>query len=474
MVAGERLLIRGATVLTMDPVLGDLVEGDVLVSGENIEAVAPHLEAGDSRVIDAAGAIVAPGFVDSHRHVWQTQLRGVAAEWTLYDYVLHMRMGYGSLYTPDDAYLGNLGGAVEALDAGITSLVDHSHIMNSPAHADEALRGLYDSGIRAVFCYGLYPNPRRDAETPFALDFEPGWRMDDARRLRRERLSADDGRIVFGLAPSEATAVPFEQTEREIALARDLGARRISLHVAMGRWDRGDRTVERLANAGHLSSDILFVHGSTLTDGELRAIGDAGASISCTPESELQMGMGRPVYARASREGAVTSLGVDIASNFSGDMFAQMRLLLQSERGFENEALERPPRGLALRTRDVLELATLGGARAAGLDGNTGSLTPGKQADLIVVRTDSPHMAGVSDAAAALVLYASASDVDTVLVGGRVRKENGKLVGLDWPTLRDRLRASSAMIRDRASKITDDEIAALLDAVMYAPPHERA
>jgi cytosine/adenosine deaminase-related metal-dependent hydrolase len=385
-----------------------------------------------------------------------------------------MRMAYGSLYSPEDAYLGNLGGAVEALDSGITTIVDHSHIVNSPAHADEALRGLVDSGIRAVFCYGLFPNPRRETETSFALDFEPGWRMEDAARFRRERLPADDGRILFGLAPSEATAVPLEQTLREIALARELGARKISLHVAMGRWDRGERTVERLAAAGQLGADLLFVHGSTLTDGELHAIAEAGASISCTPETELQMGMGRPVHARASRERAPTSLGIDIASNFSGDMFAQMRLLLQSERGFENEALERPPRGLALRTRDVLELATLAGARAAGIDGATGSLTPGKQADLIVVRTDSPHMAAVSDPAAALVLYAAASDVDTVLVAGQAVKQDGKLVGVDWPRLRASLCASGASIRERAHQLTDTEVAAVLDAVMYAPPHSRA
>jgi cytosine/adenosine deaminase-related metal-dependent hydrolase len=470
----ERLLIRGGTVLTMDPVLGDLPKGDVLVHGETIEAISPEIDADDCRVIDAEGAIVSPGFVDTHRHVWQTQLRGVAAEWTLYDYVLHMRMVFGSLYTPDDAYLGNLCGTLEALDAGITSIVDHSHIMNSPAHADEALRGLGDSGIRAVFCYGLYPNPRRDGSEHFALDFDPGWRMEDAARLRRERLASDSGRVLFGLAPSESTTVSFAQTEREIALARELGARRISMHVAMGRWDQGDRTVEKLAVAGHLADDLLFVHGATLTDGELRAISESGASISCTPETELQMGMGRPVHARATKEQAATSLGIDIASNFSGDMFAQMRLLLQSERGFENEKLERPPRGLDLRTRDVLELATIAGARAAGLEAVTGSLTPGKQADLIVTRTDSPHMAAVSNPVAALVLYAAASDVDMVLVGGRVLKENGKLSGIQWPKLRDRLRESGSAIRARASEIRDEGLAAGLDAVMYAPPRGRA
>ena len=466
----RRLLIRGATVVTMDAALGDLEQGDVLIEDGRIRAVASRIDAGDCEILEAAGAILSPGFVDTHRHVWQTQLRGVAADWTLFDYTLLMRMGYGSLYEPDDAYLGNHAGALEALAAGITTVVDHSHIMNSPAHADEALRGIVDSGIRAVFCYGLYPNPSHD---PFALDFDPGWRFDDARRLRRDRLAADDARVRFGLAPSEVTATPFEQIERELAVARELAALRVSCHVSMGRWDHGARVVERLAAVGALGDDLLFVHGSTLTDDELAAIADSGASISCTPETELQMAMGRPVFTRAKAAGARPSLGIDIVSNFSGDMFAQMRLLLQSERGFDNELRTDAPRALGLKARDVLELATIGGARAAGLDGVTGSITPGKQADVMLTRTDSPHMAGVCDPVAALVLYAAASDVDTVLVGGDVLKRGGALVGyrgpLDWPGISQRLSASGERIRRRAGMLPRDEIAPLLASVMFAP-----
>jgi cytosine/adenosine deaminase-related metal-dependent hydrolase len=467
----RRILIRGATILTMDAALGDLERGDVLVEGELIRVVAPRIEASDCEVVEADGMILSPGFIDTHRHVWQTQLRGVAADWTLFDYTLNMRMGFGSLYAPDDAYLGNHAGAIEALDAGITTVVDHAHIMNSPEHADEALRGLVESGIRAIFCYGLYPNPSYD---PFALDFDPGWRFEDARRVRRDKLASDGARVCFGLAPSEVTATPFEQIERELAVARELGARCISCHVSMGRWDHGTRVVARLAAAGKLGPDLLFVHGSTLSDDELVAIADSGASISCTPETELQMAMGRPVFARARTAGARPSLGIDIVSNFSGDMFAQMRLLLQSERGFDNEARADAPRALALRARDVLALATTGGARAAGLDLVTGSITPGKQADLVLTRTDSPHMAGVCDPVAALVLYAAASDVDTVLVGGDVLKHGGTLGGrvpLEWPRLRDRLRASGERIRERAVQLPRDEIAPLLEAAMFAGAH---
>lgn len=463
----RKLLVRGATVVTMDEALGDLVTGDVLVVDDRIEAVAPHISADDCEVLDAGGAIVSPGFVDTHRHTWQTQLRGVAADWTLYDYVVRMRMVFGSVYEPDDAYLGNYAGALEALDAGITTLVDHSHIMNSPEHADEALRGLVDSGIRAIFCYGLYPNPRHD---PFSLDFDPGWRIEDARRLRREQLNADSGRVRFGLAPSEVSATPFAQIEHELSLARELAAAKISCHVSMGRWDRGERVVERLAAAGHLSTDLLFVHGSTLTDSELDSIAAAGATVSCTPETELQMAMGRPVYARAVGKGVTPSLGIDIVSNVSGDMFAQMRLLLQSERGFENEARRSPPRALELSARDVLSVATIEGARAAGLGDLTGSITPGKQADLMITRTDGLHLLGISDPVAALVLYARPNDVETVIVAGEVRKRDGSLVGGDGYALRGRVRESAAALRRRAACIEAGEIAELLADLMFTPP----
>lgn len=463
----RRLLVRGATVLTMDPGLGDLERGDVLVEGECVSGVAPRIEAEDCEVLDGAGAILSPGFVDTHRHVWQTQLRGVAADWTLFDYTVRMRMVYGSAYEADDAYLGNYAGALEAVDAGITTLVDHSHIMNSPEHADAALDGLADAGIRGVFCYGLYPNPEHD---PFSLDFEPGWRMEDARRLRRDRLAADDGLLRFGLAPSEVVATPIEQVERELSLARELGALRVSCHVSMGRWDRGARTVERLAEAGCLGEDMLFVHGSTLTDSELAAIAASGANVSCTPETELQMAMGRPVLARARAAGAAPSIGIDIVSNVSGDMFAQMRLLLQSERGFDNEARSDPPRALELSARDVLRLATIDGARAAGLERLTGSITPGKQADLVLTRTDAVHIAGVADPVAALVFYARPSDVDTVLVAGEPRKRDGRLLGVDWPQIRARLCASGAALRGRAASIPSGGIGDLVAAVMFPSP----
>ncbi len=460
----QRLLIRGGTVVSMDPAIGILPRGDLLIAGDTIREVAPRVDAADAEVLDARNAIVSPGFVDTHRHVWQTQLRTAATDWSLFDYFCRMRSVYGSFYSPEDVHLGNYVGALEALHAGITTIVDHSHIMNSPEHADEAVRGLRDAGIRGTFCYGLYPNPEHGGTTPPSLD--PGFRVADARRVRAQHFAAEDALLVFGLAPTEVTATPYEVTRREIALGRELGARHISCHVAMGAYDTGRELVARLGRDGVLGPDLLLVHGAALTDEELTMIADAGASIPSTPEPELKMAMGHPVAVRAEARGAVASLGIDIVSNYSGDMFAQMRLLLQAQRGLENARLTAPPRHIRYRAEDVLRLATLGGARAPGMESRVGSLTPGKRADVVVTRCDAINLVPVHDPVGALVMNANAFNVDTVLVGGRPVKHGGRLVGVDWPVLAERVRHSAEGIVRRARAVPVEVIEAIAAPLM--------
>jgi cytosine/adenosine deaminase-related metal-dependent hydrolase len=178
------------------------------------------------------------------------------------------------------------------------------------------------------------------------------------------------------------------------------------------------------------------------------------------------MGMGHPVTARALARGVPVSLGIDIVSNYAGDMFAQMRLQLQAQRGLEHAGRTAPPRDVGLRTRQVLELATRGGARVAGLDALVGSLTPGKQADVVLTRADGVHMVPAVDPVAALVLYANAGDVDTVLVGGRVVKRGGRLVDVAWPGLAERLIRSSERVRAGFATVPVAEIESLAASLM--------
>lgn len=462
-----RVLIRGGRVLSM--VSGDAVGvRDVLIEGRRIVQVAPRIDAGDAQVIDARGCIVHPGFVDTHRHVWQTQLRTIATDWSLFDYVCEMRNVFSAFYTAEDAYLGNHVGALEAVNAGITTLVDHCHIINSADHAEEAARGLDDAGIRAIFCYGFWPNPTSHA--PFTMTPGERWRFDAAAALRKGRLSSDDGRVLFGVSPSELEGMPWEQTVAEIDFARRMGAHRISLHVAMGAYDSGARQVEKLHAAGLLKEDLLFVHGSALTDRELALLRDAGAGLSATPEAELQLGMGIPVVARALQAGVRTSLGIDIVSNFSGDMFAQMRIVLQTMRAMNNLQYEQrgqAPRSIAPRAEEVLRLATVGGAQAIGLADRIGTLEAGKRADIVLTRTDAIHMTPAIDAVGALVLNANASDVDTVLIDGRIVKRGGQLVGVDWPALSRRLSASSERVIEQSRGVDTAPIRAFVGSLFH-------
>ena len=442
----QRTLITGGTVVSMDPSIGILDQGDVLIVDDRIAQIDHRIDAPDAEVIDATNMIVSPGYVDTHRHIWQTQLRTVATDWSLFDYFVQMRSIYSGFYNPEDAYLGNHIGALEALNAGITTIVDHCHILNSPDHSDEAVRGLDEAGIRGIFCYGLFENPPNWTATE--LNLAEGWRQEDARRLRSTRFSSDDDRLVFGFAPTEVTATDFDTTCAEIAFARELSARRISCHVSMGSYDQGLELVRRFGEAGILADDLLFVHGATLTDEELKWMADTGAAVSATPETELQMAMGHPVAVRASQAGVRTSLGIDIVSNYSGDMQAQMRLLLQAQRGVENSQLNGPLKEVRFKAREVLDMATMGGATALGWDSRIGSLTPGKQADLIMTSCSSINMVPCIDPVGALVLNANAADVDSVFVAGKRVKKDGQLIDVNWPHLATQLRQSSQRIVD--------------------------
>jgi cytosine/adenosine deaminase-related metal-dependent hydrolase len=443
------------------------IHADLLIRDGRIAALLPPASVVEEcETLDATGMLILPGFVDTHRHTWQTQLRTVAADWTLFDYLVRMRSLYSGLYGAEDARLGNLAGAWESLDAGITTIVDHCHLINSPDHADALLDGLQATGIRGVFCYGFFVNPRHD---PPSIEPGPGWRYDDARRLRRERLSGDDGLIRFGIAPQEPEAIASDLLCAEIGIARELGARTISMHVAMGNYDPGNHVVGMLAGRGLLGPDMLFVHGAALTDDELAAMAAAGAGLSVTPETEMQMGMGFPAAFRARDTGVRTSLGVDIVSNYAADLILQARLALQSARAVENHQLasrRKAPRRLRQTCREALRLTTMGGAEALHLERDIGSIEPGKAADIILIRADGLHMTPSIDDMAMVILGASARDVDTVIVDGVIRKRAGQLVGVDVQALRAQLTASAAEIQARYAELDHGHAEAIWASIL--------
>jgi cytosine/adenosine deaminase-related metal-dependent hydrolase len=488
---GGKYVIKNATVVSVDSNIGNPRNCDVLIENGIIAAVGPNLtHSPECQIIDGSDSIVSPGFVDTHRHTWQTQLRTIATDYVLSDYLLDLRNIYGASYTAQDAYIGNLCGALESIDNGITALIDHSHIMNSPEHADAAVRGLQDAKIRAVFCYALYKNPAWEGS---CLDQNrekttPDWRLEDARRVK-ETLFPDNGPeelVRFGFAPSEPDLTPIEQLEQEIRYAREIGAALITAHISYGKWDSGRRITRQLGERGVLGPDMVLSHANTLLDEELAAVKKNGVGLSTTPDTELQMGMSHPIAFRAKDTGCIASLGVDVCCSTPGyvslisvfqciticrltsnkerfsfrDIFQQMRLLIQTQRHLEHERQPGPPLNMSRPCADVLEMATLGGAKALGLQDLIGSITPGKRADILITRCNSTRLFPVHDPVGALVLYANGSDVDTVFVNGEMVKSGGKLVHVDWLKVREELRASVVSVMERSKKAPSEFVQA--------------
>jgi 5-methylthioadenosine/S-adenosylhomocysteine deaminase len=419
--AGRPTLIKGGCVLSLDRAVGDFEQADVLVRGTKIVEVRPNISAGDAEVIDASKAIVMPGFVDTHRHMWQGILRNIIPDASLQQYFQIVQRTLGPAYTPDDVYVANLVSALGAIDVGITNILDWSHIQNTPEHTDAAIKGLADSGVRAVFAYGSPANGRQQ----FWDDPRQKY-PDDIARLRKQYFSSDDQLMTLYLA---SVTGPYDRIVSAWKAARDIGAP-ISIHIGIGAVTGG--LMQRLGEAGLMKSDTTYIHCCTLTDTEWKYLRDTGGTLSIAGYVEMNMGHGAPPIQKALDMGIKPSLSIDVETSVPGDMFNQMRSIFSFQR---NQIWDRTLKGekdlpAPLKAREVVEFATVEGARANGLDKKIGTLTPGKEADIILLRTDRLNVMPMNNATGA-VLNMGPSNVDTVLIAGKVRKRNGQLVGID-------------------------------------------
>jgi cytosine/adenosine deaminase-related metal-dependent hydrolase len=421
----SKMILRGGHVLTMDSELGDLPNADVLIEDDKIAAVQPRIEA-DAEVVDCSGRIVIPGFVDTHRHTWEAAIRGCAPNSTLDDYFVEVLDTFAPLYRPEDVYASNLAGSLECLNAGITTLVDWSHINNTPEHPDAGIRGLQESGIRAQYAYGSANLSLADYwfESKIVIPRE------DVQRVRETYFSSDQGLLTMALATRGTGFCVDDVVQAEWGMARDLGLP-ITVHVAMGRMAGRFGMVKALSNLGLLGQPTTFVHCCYFSEEEWRLAADAGATISIAPQVEVQMGHGWPPVLKALEYGLRPSLSIDVVTTVPGDMFTQIRSAFGAERARVNavywEKNEPAPKTM-LTARQMLEIATINGAHVAGLEHRTGSLTPGKQADVVVIDARALNMAPLIDPVAAVTLCADVSNVETVLVDGVVRKRDGRLV----------------------------------------------
>ena len=440
-----RRLIKSGIVVSMDETIGDLGQGDVLIEDERIAAVAPEIAAEDAEIIDGRERIVMPGLVNAHIHTWQTGLRGVAADWTILQYLHNMHAAIAPSFAPEDIFIANLVGALNQLDAGVTTMVDWCHNNPTPAHSDAAIAGLVESGIRALFLHGSPKPDPKPGQRHFSEIPHP---RDEIERLARGKLGARDGRVGLGMAVLGPAYSTYEVSRADLALARALGMT-CSMHVGGGQMRTPDG-FPRLVAEGLIDERVNIVHGNSLADEQLRALVDNGAGITVTPEAELQMGFGDCLTGRLRALGSAPSLGSDVESSVGSDMFTATRLALQSQRNIDNQQViartGRAPEQLSIGCREALQWATLEGARMAGLDDRVGSLTPGKQADVVLLRADDLNLLPVVDPVATIVLHARPDNVDTVLVAGEVMKRDGRLAYRDLARRKAELAQSSRRV----------------------------
>lgn len=417
----SRILIKGGTVLTLDRQIGDFATADVLIEGEVIREIRPNLAVDEAEVIDARGMIVMPGFVDTHRHIWEGILRNIGTDVPLEgrtSYITFVLHKLAPALRPEDAYIGNLVSALGAIDAGITTLLDWSHIQGSPAHTDAVVQALRDSGMRSVFAYG-FPWWGKWEER------QPSWFM----RTATEHFSTKDQKLTLALAAPGPEFTDFEVSRDHWKLAREADAR-ITTHVGVGSYGL-DGKLQEMGEAGLLGPDTTYIHCTTLNDTEIQMIVDTGGTVSIACPVEMMMGHGMPPVQKFLDRGLAPSLSVDVETNVPSDMFNQMRSVLGLQRSLAGANGHDP-----VSMRDVLEWATIEGAKANGLEDKVGTLTPGKQADIVMLRTDRMNVTPLNDPVAAVVVGMDTSNVDTVIVGGHILKRNGRLLHVDWSTMR--------------------------------------
>jgi 5-methylthioadenosine/S-adenosylhomocysteine deaminase len=426
--ASKRTLLKNGCVLSLDPKVGNFKQADVLIEGSKIAAVGPNLSAADAEVIDASNTIVMPGFVDSHRHIWEGILRNIGTDVPLEGEVSYLAFILNTLapvYRPEDVYAGNLVSLLGAIDAGITTLLDWSHIQATREHADAGIRALQESGMRAVFAYG-----------------NPWWKYPDAeqdnwfRAVAKQYFSSKDQLLTLGYAPPGPEFTPFEMAKGHWELAREVNAH-LTVHVGVGTAGQHGKVAE-MGRAGLLKNDTTYIHCTTLSDEEIQMIVDTGGSVSLASPVEMMMGHGMVPTQKFLDRGLRPSLSIDVETNVPNDMFTQMRSVISLQHAllFDKKLQGKDNVPAPLTTRDLLEFATIEGARANGLADKTGSLTPGKEADVITLRTDRPNIFPINDPIGAVVWGMDTSNVDSVFVAGKALKRNGQLLGVDLNRIR--------------------------------------
>lgn len=424
-----RTLIKCGWLVSVDPSIGVLTDAELLIEDDRIKAIGKPLNAQADVVIDASDMIVMPGLINAHMHTWQSGLRAIGCEWVHLDYFKYLHGNMATLYGPEDNYLGNLIGALNQINCGVTSLFDYCHNITSLEQAERSIDALEESGIRALFGLGNGKlRPEEEAKNPFEKRPHPRQRID---HLRRGRMASNEQRVTMALAISGPHWGDYDTAISNLELAKEYGLLSSSHATKRKKFCVVPDGYIRLAKAGYLGPHHNIVHGNYLDDEELKLLVDCGVSFTATVQTELRGYAADPLPGRLRALGALPSLGVDVEPRVSGEMFREMQIALLhalsiAQRNNEYEGAK-PFERVPIRSIEALEWATIGGARAMGLEQVTGSLTPGKKADIVMLRANDLNLFPVHDPVYSIVEQANAGNVDTVIVDGAILKRGGKL-----------------------------------------------
>ncbi|KAI0089092.1 Metallo-dependent hydrolase [Irpex rosettiformis] len=464
---GTAYLLKDGTVATWTDNGAKTYKADVLIEGSTITEIAENISPRPGvETIDCKNKWISPGFIDTHRHVWMTVLRGNQDDWLLTEYLVKNSWTIQPAVTPDDVRIGQLAGCLEALHQGVTTILDHFHASNSPEHAEAVLDATIQSGARVVWAPArqsppteLFPELRFDNEVDtlkWQVEKLKEWGARDGGKLSK------DGRVVLGLSYDVVGSGGDNTIHQEInKLARSIPVQVITAHVV-----KGPRIFD-YRDAGLLGPDIVFSHCNELwdhpePDDEMWAVmKNNGCAIASTPVDELGMAHGLPVAFEAVKRGVKCGLGADCLSINSGDMFGQMRTALQFTRGMSHEnihkAKQTPPLHNEYNSRDAFRLGTLGGAEALNLADQIGTIEVGKKADLLIFNALSTNLAGIRDPFNGIVFHASDADIITVFVDGEILKRDGKLTKFEWAMVAQELVERADILRERFSDTVLEE-----------------
>lgn len=455
--APRRTLIKGADILTMDESLGELTATDVLVENGRIAAIGPNLSAGDAVVIEASGMILMPGMADGHRHVWEGVEAGrlVKTEPARYGTYQSWKMKWMPSATAEDHHLAGYIGGLQAIDSGVTAILDYAHGQQTPDRAVAAARGLQESGISGWYAAQVGHNINYGPGDTLSLaeaDAARGAFADDAAwetvvRVQEDVLSDTDAPLQMGVAFSNGSmGQPLEVLkEREWDRARSMGIQLFAHHshrptrpIPAGHFGHRDSGIRDLYEAGLLGPEYHLSHGTLLTEDELAIMRDTGVMLCSTVMGEFPYraaGRGVASHWRARRAGVAVGIGVDVSIALTQDYFEHIRAafwsMYQSDEGAEVAG--------SYTSEDTLDYATRLGARALRLGDVAGSVAVGKRADLVLLSTDRFNFPVIGSLADRVLNFATLPDIDSVWVGGRLLKHQGQMIGVDWSALKRRM-----------------------------------